>query len=58
MMNISRSEILNEKLSVTDGFAMAEYFGVKTKERKPKMRITSFPCKFPTLQKCKEQIIR
>jgi hypothetical protein len=54
---ISRSEILNDKLSATNGFEMGESFGIKTK-RKPKMRTMNFPCKLPTLQKCKTKINR
>jgi hypothetical protein len=30
---ISRSEILNDKLSATDGFEMPESFGIKTKKK-------------------------
>jgi hypothetical protein len=30
---ISRSEILNDKLSATDGFEMAESFGTKTNNK-------------------------
>jgi hypothetical protein len=52
---ISRSEILNDKLSATDGFEMAESFGIKLR-RKPKMRTSNFLYKFPTLQKCKTKI--
>jgi hypothetical protein len=30
---ISRSELLNDKLYATDGFDMAESFGIKTKNK-------------------------
>jgi hypothetical protein len=47
---VSRSEILDDKLSATDGFEVAESFGLNLK-RKLTMRTTNFLCKFPTLQK-------
>jgi hypothetical protein len=50
---ISRTEIINDELSPTDGFEMGQAFGIKSK-----MRTKSFLCKFPTLQKCKIQINR
>jgi hypothetical protein len=54
---ISRTEIMNDELSPTDSFEMAEAFAIKSK-KKPKMRTTNFLCKFPTLQKCKIKINR
>jgi hypothetical protein len=54
---ISRTKIINDKLSPPDGFKMSESFGIKSK-RKPKMRTTNFQCKFPTFQKCKIKINR
>jgi hypothetical protein len=38
---ISRTEIMNDELSATYDFEMAEAFGIKSK-KKPKMRTTSF----------------
>jgi hypothetical protein len=43
---ISRNEILNDKLSVTDGFEMVEPFGIKTKE-KTKDEDYQFPMQIP-----------
>jgi hypothetical protein len=33
---ISRTEILNDELSPTDGFEMAEAFGIKSKKKNQK----------------------
>jgi hypothetical protein len=49
---VSRKEIINDELSPTDGFEMAEAFGLRSKKKR-KTRIMSFLCKFPSLQKCK-----
>jgi hypothetical protein len=57
---ISRSEILDDKLSSTDGFEMAESFGIKSK-KKTKDEEYEFPMQIPyitKMQKCKIQINR
>jgi hypothetical protein len=43
---ISRTKIINDKLSPSDGFEMAESFGIKTKE-KTKDEDYKFPMQFP-----------
>jgi hypothetical protein len=54
---ISRSDIIDDKLSATDGFEMIESFGINLR-RKTKMRTSNFLCNFPKLQKCKIKINR
>jgi hypothetical protein len=54
---ISRTKIIKDELSPSDGFEMAESLGMKT-EKKPKMMSINFQCNFPTLQKCKIKIKR
>jgi hypothetical protein len=54
---ISRTEIINDELSPTYGFEMAEAFGI-TSKKKTKTKDANFLCKFSTLQKCKIRINR
>jgi hypothetical protein len=51
---VSRSEILNEKLSVKDGFEIAESFGIKTKKI-TKYEDYEFPMKIPYIAKLKDK---
>jgi hypothetical protein len=51
---ISRSEILNDKLSVTDGFEMAESYGIKTK-KKTKDGDYKFPMQTPSIAKIQDK---
>jgi hypothetical protein len=57
---ISRSEILSGKLNYHLQQMVLKWLNpvVSKQKRKPKMRITSFLCKFPTLQKFKTKINR
>jgi hypothetical protein len=54
----SRSEILDDKLSATDGFEMAESFGIQSK-KKTKDEDYEFPMQISyiaKMQKCKIKI--
>jgi hypothetical protein len=50
---ISRSEILDDKLSATDGFEMAESFGIKSKN-KTKDQDFEFPMQIPYIAKMQD----
>jgi hypothetical protein len=57
---ISRTDIINDELSPTDGFEMAEAFGIKSK-KKTKDEDYKFPMQIPyiaKMQKCKKKINR
>jgi hypothetical protein len=47
---ISRTEIINDELSQTDGFEMAEAFGIKSK-KKTKDEEYEFPMQIPYIAK-------
>jgi hypothetical protein len=51
---ISRSEILNDKLSSTDGLGIAEAFGIKSK-KKTKDEEYEFPVKILYIAKMQEK---
>jgi hypothetical protein len=51
---ISRTEIINDELSPTDGFEMAEAFGIKSK-KKTKDEDYEFPMQIPYIAKMQEQ---
>jgi hypothetical protein len=51
---ISRTEIINDELSLTDGFEMAEAFGIKSK-KKTKDEDYEFPMQIPYIAKFQDK---
>jgi hypothetical protein len=51
---ISRSEIIDDKISATDGFEMDESFGIKTKKR-TKDEDYDFPMQIPYIAKIQDK---
>jgi hypothetical protein len=51
---ISRTEIINDELSPTDGFEMAEAFGIKSKN-KPKDEDCKFSMQIPFIAKMQDK---
>jgi hypothetical protein len=51
---ISRTEIINDELSPTDGFKMAEAFGIKSK-KKTKDEDYKFPMQIPYIAKMQDK---
>jgi hypothetical protein len=50
---ISRTETINDELSPTDGFEMAEAFGIKSK-KKTKDEDYEFPMQIPYIEKMQD----